>query len=228
MKGKIAPMEPVCQGSHNCPVKPCIGGGPWMGVRDPDSQSVPCESAHTCGFEQHRQVEVHQRADSFNRNIGLRILGHLGLIQSVMALARENGRHLLAPCFLYRGKNSELVIDQDVMLGGVTADDIIQLLLLMDIYEDPAVEGFEQPGAMDFLRLEDHVAIRQDYGAAELLASFDYVKRVGKEPVGEGIIHQVMGDRQDVKIARVLDPVALQRAEVVSIAELDAQFFEEL
>ena len=36
-----------------------------------------------------------------------------------------------------------------------------------------------------------------------------------------------MGDRQDVKIARVLDPVLLQRSEVVGVTKCGAQLFED-
>ena len=45
----------------------------------------------------------------------------------------------------------------------------------------------------------------------------------GIEPIGERVVDQVVGDDEHVGVARVLDAVALERAEVVGVAELAAE-----
>ena len=44
--------------------------------------------------------------------------------------------------------------------------------------------------------------------------------------LGEGIVHQKRGHQQQLRVVEILEPVALQGAEIVRIAELRAQLFE--
>ena len=76
-----------------------------------------------------------------------------------MSLARENRRQLIAPDFLHRCQNAQLVVTHNVMPGGIALLDIIQHLLLMDVYQYPALDGFPQSRMLNFPRLEDHIAI---------------------------------------------------------------------
>ncbi len=56
----------------------------------------------------------------------------------------------------------------------------------------------------------------------------DRVERAGIEPVGKRIAHQEPRHLEHARIARVLDAVALERAEIVGVPELAAQLLEEL
>ena len=68
----------------------------------------------------------------------------------------------LAPDLLDGGQDAELVVDQDVVLGRVAPLDVVELLLLVDVDQDVAVDGLEQARAMDLARLEDDVAVGED------------------------------------------------------------------
>ena len=67
---------------------------------------------------------------------------------------------------------------------------------------------------------------RMTVGPKAARCSID-VERAREEPVGERIVDQERRDGEQVRVARVLDAVALQRAEVVGVAELGAQRFED-
>jgi len=68
----------------------------------------------------------------------------------------------ISPSFLDRGENAEFVINQDIVQGGIALLDIIQRRFLADINKDMAVDRF--PDARPLPRLEDHVAVGQNYG----------------------------------------------------------------
>ena len=77
------------------------------------------------------------------------------------------------------------------------------------------------------VRLKDHVAIRENYRLTELFDIIHRVEGIRKEPVGKGILEQEMRDGEQVGIAGILCPVALQGAEIIGIAELGAELLEE-
>ena len=108
----------------------------------------------------------------------------------------------------------------DVVLRRVAPLDVVELLLLVDVDQDVAVDGVEQPRALDLARLEDDVAVREDHRRAPGARMLDDVERLGKEPVGEGIVDEELRDGEHVRVARMLDAVALERAEVVGVAQL--------
>ena len=56
----------------------------------------------------------------------------------------------------------------------------------------------------------------------------DRVERAGIDAIGERIVQQEQRDLQHVRIARTLDAVALQRAEIVGVAELGPELLEDL
>ena len=49
----------------------------------------------------------------------------------------------------------------------------------------------------------------------------------GIEPIGERVIHQIRGHRQQMDVLRMLDPIALQGPEVVAVAQLVEQLLED-
>jgi hypothetical protein len=57
--------------------------------------------------------------------------------------------------------------------------------------------------------------------------ALEHVERLRVEPVGERIVHQERRRRQQARIPRILHPIALQRAEVVGIAELRPEPLED-
>ena len=76
-----------------------------------------------------------------------------------LTLPGKYGGHAVAPGFLDRGQNTQFVVHQDVVLGRVTALDVIQRLLFMDVDEHMALHRLEDAGALHLARLEDHVAV---------------------------------------------------------------------
>ena len=84
------------------------------------------------------------------------------------------------------------------------------------------------PDALDLARLEHDVAVGEDDRLAEAWRRARGVERAGKQPVGERVVDQERRHRQQVRIARVHQSVALQGAQVVGVAELGAQRLEDL
>ena len=54
------------------------------------------------------------------------------------------------------------------------------------------------------------------------------VQRLGKQAVGEGVVHEKLGNREDVRVARVPRPVPLEGPEIVRVAQFRAQRLEDL
>ena len=113
------------------------------------------------------------------------------------------------------------------MVGRIAPLDVVELLLLVDVDQNVAGNRVEKPGAVDLARLKHDVAVRQNHRGAQAARVLDHVQRVGEEPVRERVVDEERGHREQVRVARVLDAVALQRAEIVGIAEFGAQVLEE-
>src|SRR5207253_322771 len=167
-----------------------------------------------------------QIADPLDRDVRRRVGGPLGGVR-VVSLAREDGRQAVAPALLHRGQDAELVVDEHVVVRGEARLDVVELPLLVDVDQDAAVDRVEEPRALDLARLEDDIAVGQDDGRTERREMLEHVERAREEPVREGIVHEERGDREEMGIPRVLDPVALQRAQVVGVAELGAEVLED-
>src|SRR6266540_2716417 len=54
----------------------------------------------------------------------------------------------------------------------------------------------------------------------------EYVERIWKQAIGKRIVHQDVRNCEEMRIARVLSPVALQGASIVGVAEFSAQLLE--
>src|SRR5207244_2264113 len=131
------------------------------------------------------------------------------------------------PNFLYLSENSRLVVHQNVVARGVALLDITELLLLVDVYQHISLDGLGDAGALDLARLENDVAVGQDNRprpAAELLEN---VERSRVQPIGERVIHQIRGHRQQMDVLWVLHAIALQGAEIVAIAQIIEQLLED-
>ena len=77
--------------------------------------------------------------------------------------------------------------------------------------------AFIQPGTLDLARLKDDIAIGEDDCRPPSAEMLDHVQRAGIQAIGERIVQQVGGDLQEVRIARIFGPVALQGAEIIRV-----------
>jgi hypothetical protein len=124
-------------------------------------------------------------------------------------------------------RNAQLVVDHHVVRGGVALLDGVEHLLLVHVDQHAALGGVPQARALHLARLEHHVAVGQDHRgpvAAQVLQGFQCA---GVEPVGEGVVDEKARHQQQPRVAHAaaafLGAVALQRAQVVDVAELAAQ-----
>jgi hypothetical protein len=97
----------------------------------------------------------------------------------------------------------------------------------VDVDQHAPLDRREETRAPDLVRLKDHVPIRQDDRGAAAAQVPDHLERSRVEPVGEGVIDQERGQREEVGIARVLEAVALERSQVIGVAQLPAQILEQ-
>lgn len=161
------------------------------------------------------QSVIYKFADALNGEVRRRIIGNGFGIQRVMALAREDGGHAVAPDVFHRRQEAQFVVHHHVVFRRITLLHVVEFLFLVDVDERVAVHGFEQAGAFHFARLEDDVAVGEDDDRAPLLDVCEGVERVRIEAVGERIIDEEVGDDEQARIAGIFDAVALERAEVV-------------
>ena len=143
-----------------------------------------------------------------------------------MPLLWEHRRHTRAPRLLHRVENPHLVVNQHVMVRWIALLHVVEFLFLVDVDHHLSVDGFAQSRALNLERLKNHVAVGQDRRLAVLFVLLDHVERAGEQPVREMVVHQEVRHRDDSEVARMIDPVALQRAQIVRVAELGAQLLE--
>ena len=93
-------------------------------------------SIATFRVEESSQIVIQKIADPLNAEIRRRILGNALQIQGIVTLAGEDGSDAPAPDVLDRRQDSDLVIDQDVMLGRVAMLYVVKLKFFMDIDEN--------------------------------------------------------------------------------------------
>ncbi len=97
----------------------------------------------------------------------------------------------------------------------------------MDVNQHIAIDRFKDAGALDLARLEDDVAVGEHDRSPPATQPLEDVEGSGIEPIGEGVVHQIGGHRQELYISRVLDPIALQRAKIVAVAQIGEQLLED-
>ena len=93
----------------------------------------------------------------------------------------------------------------------------------MDVDHHSSSDLCGQPRALDLVRLEDPVAVREDRSRREPPHLLDRLERALEQPLVEGIGEQPGRERPDAWISQVLETEALERSEVVGIAHLAAQ-----
>jgi hypothetical protein len=185
------------------------------------------------GFPSARRVQ--QRGHVVGREVADPIDGHVRRRMAcdvgrrgVVPLAREDRRQPLAPVLLDGGQDPDLVVHEHVVGRRMAALDVVELLLLVDVDEHAALDRLEQARSIHLERLEDHVAVREDDGRAERAGVLERIERAGEEAVRERVVHEIGGDREQVRLARVLHAIPLQRSEVVRVPELGAELLEDV
>jgi hypothetical protein len=147
--------------------------------------------------------------------------------QSVLALARQDGGHALLPLLLDRRQDARLVVDEHVVPGGIALHHVGQRLFLVDVDQHLAVHRVGDAGALHLARLEDHVAVGQHHHRRGALQMGQNLQRAGVQPLGKGVVEQPGRHRQQLHVQRVLGAVALQRAQVVAVAQRVPQLLQE-
>jgi len=110
------------------------------------------------------------------------------------------------------------------MLGRVPAFDIFKCLLFVNVDEDVAIDGFKNTGGLHFARLEYHVAVCQNDRLSPFAETLQHVERPGVKAIGEWVINQEIGRRDQVGFVGVFDPKTLQSPQVIAIAQLVKEF----
>ena len=96
----------------------------------------------------------------------------------------------------------------------------------MDIDQHVTADRLENAGALDLTRLEHDVTVGQDDRPPPFQHPFEHIERSRIEPVRERVVYQVRRHCQKVYVLRVFDSIALQCAEIIAVAELGEQLFE--
>src|SRR4026209_1887684 len=113
------------------------------------------------------------------------------------------------------------------MLSRVSLFHIVQFLLFMNINQDIPADGIEYSGLFDLSRLEHDIPVGEEDGSPPLFDALNHFEGIGVQPLGEWIMNQKMRDRQQMRVARVLSAVPLKSPQVIRIAQLPSQLFED-
>jgi molybdenum cofactor cytidylyltransferase len=143
-----------------------------------------------------------------------------------VALPDKNGGHTRAPEFFDGCKDAQFVVNQNVMFGGIALLDVIEFLFFVHVNEHLTGGCIGQPGAIDLKWLKNDVAVRENDRRTPLLDVLDYFQRVRKQTVGKRIVDEKMRNDQQVRGARMLSAVTLQRAEVIRVAQLGSELLK--
>jgi Integrase core domain len=146
----------------------------------------------------------------------------------ILALARKYRRHALSPDLLDGVKDAQLVVHQNVVLGREAPLDVVQDLLLVDVDQQHVSVGDSgQPSMFDLAWLKDDIAVRQDHGRAKAAQPLQHARGTRVQPVGERVVHEEGRHGQQLYLARVFDAEALKGADIIAIAQLLHQAFED-
>ena len=146
----------------------------------------------------------------------------------VMSLADEDRRQPFAPDRLHRREDVDLVVHHDVSPRRVVPLDIVEHAFLVDVDEHLAIDRGPQTGPLDFARLKDDVAVREDDDRSALAQMADGVECARVDAVGERVVEEIERDAEHTRLARMLDAIPLQRAEIVRVTELGPELLEDL
>src|SRR5262245_5301900 len=193
-------------------------------TRMPSSTSATAASAARCfsrslATDEILQVEVEERADRVDRDVRLRMRGEEIRIVRELPLQREHRGHAVAPVPLGRSEDPDLVVDEHVPIRREAALDVLELLLLVNVHEDPVHDG-PDTGAGDLARLEDRVAVGEHHRRCGLAEPGQGLERLRIETVRERIVEQILGGGEESLLPALRLPPLLDCAQIVAVAEL--------
>src|SRR5438093_13490213 len=53
------------------------------------------------------------------------------------------------------------------------------------------------------------------------------IERIGEQAIRKGVIYKEVRDSEEMRIVRILDPIALQGAQIIDVAELRPQLLQD-
>src|SRR5690242_2428283 len=107
--------------------------------------------------EEPRRVEFDEVANALDREVRRRQGGDDRPVVREASTAHEHRGDARVPDVLYGGKDALLVVDDDVMRRRVSAFDVLERRLLVDIDEHVSAHGGGEAGVLDLARLEHDV-----------------------------------------------------------------------
>jgi len=166
-------------------------------------------------------------ADARQGEIRARVGGGDARIERVMALARKDRRDACTPRALHRRQDAQLVIHHHVVRSRVTLLHGGQHFLLVQVDEHAPLHGIPQSGALHLAWLEHHVAVGEDHSDAKTATALQRRQRARVQSLRERIVEQEERDLQQLRLIEIFEPIALQRAQIIRVAELCPQFLED-
>src|SRR5947208_11086273 len=139
-------------------------------------------------------------------------------MNGIVSLPDKHSSHTRAPDFFHGGQDTQFVVHQYVMFGRVALLDVIKFLLLVHINQHAPGDGIGQSRTTDLERLENDVAVRENDRRTPLLDVLNYLDRVREKTLSERIVDEKIRNAQQMRGARMFDPIPLQSAEVIRIA----------
>ncbi len=115
-----------------------------------------------------------------------------------MTLTREHRGHASSPNCFHRREDPQLVVNHQIVVGGIALLHVVQLALLVDVNEDLPIHRLLQARALDLARLKHRIPVGEDHRWTPAGKAFQHVQRARKEAIGEGIVDQKRRDRQHV------------------------------
>src|SRR5262249_41526564 len=109
------------------------------GVRRP--RSIRGAGSHRAAFRKSAKVDSHKITDVLDGAVGARVLADQLFIQRVMALSREDGGYATAPGALDGSQDTDLVVDEDVVIGGIARFDVVEFQFLVDVDQHGTLKG---------------------------------------------------------------------------------------
>src|SRR5215813_6798678 len=112
------------------------------------------------------------------------------------------------------------------MVSGIEAFDVIKPLLLVHIDEHTIIECLPQPGSLDFAWLEHGISVGEDDDGPPLLYVLHRIQSSGIQAVSEWVVDQPARHPQQLRAMQVLEPVALQRSQIIDVSQFAAQLLK--
>ncbi len=121
--------------------------------------------------------------------------------------------------------NPRLVVHHHVVIRGIRLKDARQLRFLVHADHNSASNRFGQPAALDFQRLVDGIAIRQNHRQAAPFEPFQCLEHVRIEPILERVVVEDLSEAPQESRLTVLGAEAFDGRWVVDVVHFGADLF---